>query len=52
MLQINELTYRIGERVLLENASLTVPDGAKIGLVGRNGSGKPVWRTLSPTRAM
>jgi ATP-binding cassette, subfamily F, member 3 len=40
MLQVQGLTYRIGARVLLENASLTVPTGHRAGLVGRNGIGK------------
>ena len=40
MLQINDLTYRIGGRLLLENATVTIPDGHKVGLVGRNGTGK------------
>lgn len=40
MLHINDLTYRIGGRVLLEKASAHVPTGHKVGLVGRNGSGK------------
>ncbi len=40
MLQIKELTYRIGGRLLLENASAALPEGHKIGLVGRNGTGK------------
>ncbi len=40
MLHINELTYRIGGRVLLEDASVAVPRGHKIGLIGRNGAGK------------
>ncbi|MEK9678320.1 MAG: ATP-binding cassette domain-containing protein, partial [Rhodospirillaceae bacterium] len=40
MLQIKDLTYRIGERVLLNNASVSVPKGHKVGLVGRNGAGK------------
>ena len=40
MLHINELTYRIGGRLLLENASVAIPDGHKVGLVGRNGAGK------------
>jgi ATP-binding cassette, subfamily F, member 3 len=40
MLQVQGLTYRIGPRVLLENASLTVPTGHRAGLVGRNGIGK------------
>ena len=40
MLQVQGLTYRIGGRVLLENASLTVPTGHRAGLIGRNGIGK------------
>ena len=40
MLHINGLTYRIGGRLLLEAASAALPDGHKIGLVGRNGAGK------------
>ena len=40
MLHINNLTYRIGGRLLLEDASVAVPDGHKVGIVGRNGVGK------------
>ena len=40
MLHINELTFRIGGRLLLENASVAIPEGHKVGLVGRNGAGK------------
>ena len=40
MLHINDLTYRIGGRVLLEGATAHVPKGHKVGLVGRNGTGK------------
>ena len=40
MLHINDLTYRIGGRVLLEQASIALPLGHKAGLVGRNGTGK------------
>jgi len=40
MLHINGLTYRIGGRVLFDNASVTVAAGHKVGLVGRNGTGK------------
>jgi ATP-binding cassette subfamily F protein 3 len=40
MLHINDLSYRIGGRVLFEGASLNVPKGHKVGLVGRNGTGK------------
>ena len=40
MLHIDRLTYRIGERLLIDNASAAVPSGARAGLVGRNGAGK------------
>jgi ATP-binding cassette subfamily F protein 3 len=40
MLHVNDLTYRIGERLLLDHATVALPAGAKAGLVGRNGSGK------------
>jgi ATP-binding cassette, subfamily F, member 3 len=40
MLQIENLTYRIGPRVLLDEASAAIPSGHCVGLVGRNGTGK------------
>ena len=40
MLHINDLTYRIGARLLIDHATVALPDGAKVGLVGRNGAGK------------
>ena len=40
MLHLNGLTYRIGGRLLLDGASAALPDGHKVGLVGRNGTGK------------
>lgn len=40
MLEIADLTYRIGARVLFENASAFIAEGWKVGLVGRNGTGK------------
>jgi ATP-binding cassette, subfamily F, member 3 len=40
MLTIAGLTYRIGGRALLDQASAQIPDGSKVGLVGRNGAGK------------
>ena len=40
MLHISTLTYRLGERLLIENASAALPSGAHVGLVGRNGAGK------------
>jgi ATP-binding cassette, subfamily F, member 3 len=40
MLSINDITYGIGGRRLFENASVVLPAGARVGLVGRNGAGK------------
>ena len=40
MLEITDLTYRIGARPLFENANAFIAEGWKVGLVGRNGSGK------------
>jgi ATP-binding cassette, subfamily F, member 3 len=40
MLHINDLTYRIEGRLILDQATAAIPDGHKVGLVGRNGAGK------------
>ncbi|MEZ5751109.1 MAG: ATP-binding cassette domain-containing protein [Paracoccaceae bacterium] len=40
MLTINDLTFSIDGRPLIEGASARIPTGHKVGLVGRNGSGK------------
>ena len=40
MLHLNDLTLRIEGRLLLEEASVGIPSGHKVGLVGRNGTGK------------
>jgi ATP-binding cassette subfamily F protein 3 len=40
MLHINDLTYRIGGRDILTEASAHIPKGHKVGVVGRNGAGK------------
>jgi ATP-binding cassette, subfamily F, member 3 len=40
MLHINDLTYRIEGRTILDKATAAIPAGHKVGLVGRNGSGK------------
>ena len=40
MLIIDDLTVRIAGRTLIENASARVTPGARVGLVGRNGTGK------------
>ncbi|MCI3178720.1 glycosyl transferase family 1 [Caulobacter sp. CCUG 60055] len=40
MLQINNLTFDAWGRRFFESASVTLPTGGKVGLVGRNGAGK------------
>ena len=40
MLHINDLTYRIEGRPLFSKATLAINEGQKVGLVGRNGTGK------------
>ena len=40
MLTITDLTLRIAGRPLIEDASVFVPEGSKVGVVGRNGTGK------------
>ncbi|PNG26838.1 ABC-F family ATP-binding cassette domain-containing protein [Methylocella silvestris] len=40
MLHINDVTLRLGPRVLFDKASAALPDGSRVGFVGRNGTGK------------
>ncbi len=40
MLVIDQIDYSVEGRPLLEGATATIPDGHKVGLVGRNGTGK------------
>ena len=40
MLRIKDISYSIEGRTLLEHANVTIPTGHKVGLVGRNGTGK------------
>jgi ATP-binding cassette subfamily F protein 3 len=40
MIRISELVYRVAGRTILDEASVTIPEGARVGLVGRNGAGK------------
>ncbi len=40
MLHINQVTFRIGGRTLLETTSAHIPAGHRVGLVGSNGTGK------------
>ncbi|WP_040609562.1 ABC-F family ATP-binding cassette domain-containing protein [Pseudooceanicola batsensis] len=40
MLRIENLSFSIAGRPLIEDASATIPEGHKVGIVGRNGAGK------------
>lgn len=40
MIDINDITVRIGSKVLLDHASAHISDGQKVGLIGVNGCGK------------
>ena len=48
MLMINELTFRLGPRMLFDAASASLPARARVGFVGRNGTGKTtLFRMIS-----
>lgn len=40
MLSIQDITYRVGGRTLLDNVTINIPSGHRIGLIGPNGAGK------------
>ncbi len=40
MLVIDDVSLRLAGRLLIERATVQIPDGARVGLVGRNGTGK------------
>ena len=40
MLHINDITFRQGGRLLFDQATLHIPPGQRVGLIGRNGAGK------------
>src|ERR1043166_9851325 len=40
MLGLDESSIRVAGRLLLDEAAARIPDGARVGLVGRNGIGK------------
>ena len=55
MLTISDVTYRVGGkrgRALLDHASAQIPEGFKLGLVGRNGIGKSTLLDLIRGRLM
>ncbi|WP_188054084.1 ABC-F family ATP-binding cassette domain-containing protein [Sphingosinithalassobacter sp. CS137] len=40
MLNLNDITVRLGGRTILDGASAAVPPRGRVGLIGRNGAGK------------
>ncbi|SLN16266.1 putative ABC transporter ATP-binding protein YheS [Roseovarius albus] len=40
MLRFDDISYSVAGRPLIEHASATIPEGHKVGVVGRNGTGK------------
>lgn len=40
MIDINNITVRIGSRILVQNSSAHISDGQKVGIIGANGCGK------------
>ncbi len=40
MLRLDDISYSVAGRLLIEHASATIPTGHKVGVVGRNGTGK------------
>jgi phosphonate transport system ATP-binding protein len=54
MLQLDNVTRRFGERVAVADATLNVPSGQMVGIIGRSGAGKStllrmVNRLIDPT---
>ncbi len=48
VLHINDLTYRLGPRILFDKATVALPERARVGFVGRNGTGKTtLFRMIS-----
>ncbi|MDR3143586.1 MAG: ATP-binding cassette domain-containing protein [Puniceicoccales bacterium] len=46
MINCREIAYSIGKRTLWENATFTIPQGARVGVVGHNGCGKTTFFRL------
>jgi ATP-binding cassette, subfamily F, member 3 len=48
MLVIGNLSLRVAGRLLIDDASVQIPTGARVGMVGRNGTGKTtLFRTIA-----
>ncbi|MFT0861589.1 ABC-F family ATP-binding cassette domain-containing protein [Ancylobacter sp. G4_0304] len=40
MITLNDISLRVAGRLLIDHATVAIPEGARVGLVGRNGTGK------------
>ena len=40
MISLQEVSLRLGSQLLLDEADLTIYAGQKVGIIGRNGTGK------------
>ena len=48
MISLNDITLMRGQQTLIEQASLTIHNGQRVGIIGRNGSGKTsLFRALA-----
>ena len=43
----SELVVRFGNQVVLDHATVTILEGERVGLVGRNGSGKSTFLQIA-----
>src|SRR5689334_3137077 len=41
MLNLTDITVRLGGRTILDGATAALPPKSRVGLIGRNGAGKP-----------
>jgi ATP-binding cassette subfamily F protein 3 len=53
MLHVNDVTLRLGPRLLFDKATAALPGNARVGFVGRSGAGKTtlfrmIWGELAP----
>ncbi|WP_373819469.1 ABC transporter ATP-binding protein [Glaesserella sp.] len=46
MIKINQVSYHIGETIILNNINLTIPNGGITALIGANGAGKSTLLSL------
>ncbi|MCK0208758.1 ABC-F family ATP-binding cassette domain-containing protein [Starkeya koreensis] len=53
MILFNDISLRIAGRLLIDHATAAIPDGARVGMVGRNGAGKTtLFRAITGDTAL